>query len=138
MTAGTSAGPALSRGPRPSAGPQQAGPSGRAKRSLRTDGPAGYFFLSPWILGMLLLTLGPMLASLYLSFTDYNLFTAPEWVGLQNYVDMFADQRWRQSVLVTLTYVVISAPLKLAVAQITAMYAGQATAGENAWHWWCF
>jgi multiple sugar transport system permease protein len=123
VTAGTSAGPALSGSPPPSAGPLQAGlrTGGRTRRSLRSDGPAGYFFLSPWILGMVPLTLGPMLASLYLSFTDYNLFTAPEWVGLENYIDMFADQRWRQSVLVTLTYVVLSAPLKLAVALAVAM-----------------
>ena len=119
MTLRTTAGPAVADRP---PGPRWPGrqPSGNGRR-VRSDGPAGYFFLSPWILGMLALTLGPMLASLYLSFTDYNLFRAPRWVGLDNYVTMFGDPRLRQSVVVTMTYVVVSVPLKLAVALAVAM-----------------
>ena len=76
-----------------------------------------YLFLSPWVLGALLLTIGPMLASLYLSFTDYDLFTTPEWVGLDNYRNLFADdERFIAAVWVTAKYVLISTPLKLAAA----------------------
>ncbi|GAA3439283.1 hypothetical protein GCM10018954_089040 [Kutzneria kofuensis] len=50
----------------------------------RTQG-AAYLFLSPWIIGATLLTVGPMLASLYLSLTDYDLFDPPKWIGLDNY-----------------------------------------------------
>ncbi|MFY1632093.1 carbohydrate ABC transporter permease [Solwaraspora sp. WMMB335] len=93
-----------------------------APRHRRTgDGPAGYLFLSPWIVGMLLLTIGPMAASLYLSFTDYNLFTAPEWVGLENYRRLFDDDRWLQSVQVTAGYVLLAVPFKLAAALAVAM-----------------
>jgi multiple sugar transport system permease protein len=85
---------------------------GRAER----HGPA-YVFLSPWILGVVLLTLAPMAVSLYLSFTDYDLFDAPKWVGLRNYTDMFtADPRYWRSVGTTLLYVVVAVPLKLALA----------------------
>jgi multiple sugar transport system permease protein len=74
-------------------------------------------FLSPWILGVVLLTLAPMAVSLYLSFTDYDLFDPPKWVGLRNYTDMFtADPRYWRSVGTTLLYVVVAVPLKLALA----------------------
>ena len=89
------------------------------KKQYRQDErPAvAYLFLSPWILGALLLTIGPMLASLYLSFTNYDLFTTPKWIGLENYRRMFTeDPRFMSSVWVTVRYVLISTPLKLAAA----------------------
>ncbi|NYI04887.1 multiple sugar transport system permease protein [Allostreptomyces psammosilenae] len=107
-------------------GAKEAKPASGARRGSRSgstsrDTLAGYLFLSPWCIGMLLLTLGPMLASLYLSFTDYDLFTTPEWVGLENYTTMFSDERWLQSVRVTLGYVLIATPLKLIAALAVAM-----------------
>ena len=44
----------------------------------------GYLYMLPWLLGFLILTAWPMVYSFYLSFTDYSMFTAPEWVGLKN------------------------------------------------------
>ncbi|WP_329544642.1 MULTISPECIES: sugar ABC transporter permease [unclassified Streptomyces] len=100
---------------RPRTAPASAAPRERRGRGER-QGPA-YVFLSPWILGVGLLTLAPMAVSLYLSFTDYNLFDAPKWVGLRNYTDMFtADPRYWRSVGTTLLYVVVAVPLKLALA----------------------
>jgi multiple sugar transport system permease protein len=52
---------------------------------------AGYLFISPWLLGFLLLTLWPMVQSMYYSFTKYTLLDAPEWIGLRNYERIFAD-----------------------------------------------
>ena len=51
----------------------------------------GYLFLTPWLLGFLGLFLGPGLFSLYLSFTKYDVLSAPEWIGLDNYIKMFFD-----------------------------------------------
>jgi multiple sugar transport system permease protein len=83
---------------------------------------AAFVFLAPWIVGMLCLTLGPILASFYLSLTSYDMFTAPEWIGLDNYVKMFtADRRYFQALQVTFTYVFLSVPLKLAFALGVAM-----------------
>ncbi|MBS7706732.1 carbohydrate ABC transporter permease [Chelatococcus asaccharovorans] len=83
---------------------------------------AAFLFLSPWILGMVCLTLGPILASFYLSLTSYDMFTAPQWIGLDNYVKMaFEDSRYYQSLKVTFTYVFLSVPLKLAFALGIAM-----------------
>ncbi|MFC7303740.1 carbohydrate ABC transporter permease [Streptomyces monticola] len=96
-----------------------------ARRRGRRENLAGYLFMSPWIAGFLLLTAGPMVASLYFAFTDYNLFDAPRWIGLDNFSEMFADPRWRHSVSVTLWYVVIGTPLKLGLALGVALLLAQ-------------
>ncbi|MDR6554806.1 sugar ABC transporter permease [Paenibacillus qinlingensis] len=83
---------------------------------------AGYLFISPWLLGFLLLTLWPMIRSVYYSFTKFTLLDAPEWIGLRNYERIFADdETFRQSLSVTLLFVVISVPLKLVSALLVAM-----------------
>src|SRR5688500_18842888 len=105
-----------------------AGPTGAAARDLaaargRRRSRVAYLFLAPWILGVLGLTLGPMLASLYLSFTDYRLSGAPSWVGLANYQRMFTDDpRYWSSVWVTAKYVLLSVPLQLAFALAIAVF----------------
>lgn len=78
---------------------------------------AAHLFLLPWFIGLFVIVLGPMIGSLYLSFTDYNVLSAPDWVGVDNYVRMFTqDTRYLKSVGVTLVYVVVSVPLQLAFA----------------------
>ncbi|MEN1888825.1 sugar ABC transporter permease [Streptomyces mirabilis] len=104
-------------------------PAGRArtrtassKRPKRQREGAAWVFLSPWVLGAAVLTLLPMAVSLYLSFTDYDLFNAPHWVGLRNYTQMFTeDPRYWRSVGTTLTYVVIAVPLQLGLALVVAL-----------------
>ena len=81
-----------------------------------------FLFLAPWLVGIVCLTIGPILASLYLSFTKYDLFNAPIWVGLDNYRRMFVlDGRYYQALRVTFTYVFMSVPLKLAFALAVAL-----------------
>jgi multiple sugar transport system permease protein len=80
-----------------------------------------YLFLLPWFIGLFALTLGPMLGSLYLSFTRYDLLSAPQWIGLQNFTAMFSDIRFLDSLRVTAIYVFLSVPLKLAVALLVAL-----------------
>ncbi|MEV2250626.1 sugar ABC transporter permease [Streptomyces sp. NPDC050147] len=96
-------------------------PAGEQRRRREREG-AAWVFLSPWVLGAVALTLLPMAVSLYLSFTDYDLFNAPRWVGLRNYVQMFTeDPRYWRSVGATLMYVVIAVPLQLALALAVAL-----------------
>nr|WP_235922114.1 sugar ABC transporter permease [Lentzea tibetensis] len=86
------------------------------RRPNKSQGVA-YLFLAPWLLGAIGLTVAPMVVSLYLSFTDYDLFNTPNWVGVDNYVKLFSDDpRYLQSVGVTLRYVAVSVPLKLLLA----------------------
>ncbi|SDO03644.1 carbohydrate ABC transporter membrane protein 1, CUT1 family (TC 3.A.1.1.-) [Paenibacillus sp. yr247] len=81
----------------------------------------GLSFISPWLLGFLVFTLGPILASLYLSFTDYDMLSSPNWVGSDNYIHMFTkDSRFWTSVKVTFLFVFISVPLKLIFALFVA------------------
>jgi multiple sugar transport system permease protein len=94
---------------------------GAARRALARNGPA-YLFLLPWLIGFFGLTLGPALASLYLSFTNYDLIRAPDWVGAANYVRIAtADPKFAAAMKVTFLYVVLSVPLKLAFALLVAM-----------------
>lgn len=91
-------------------------------RLLGLDGRAAIGFLAPWLVGLVVITLGPVLASLYLSFTHYDLFTAPTWRGLANYQRMFSgDPRFLNSVRVTFVYVAVSVPVLLAFALAMAM-----------------
>ncbi len=85
------------------------------------DNKAAYIFLAPWIVGLAVFTIGPMLASLYLSFTDYNLLKAPVWSGFDNIERMLNDARLWNSLGVTFTYVVVSVPLQLVFALIVAL-----------------
>lgn len=90
---------------------------------------AGYLFLLPWFAGMLIFTLGPILASLYLSFTNYNLLSPPQWIGWQNYLAMFQDPHWLNAVRATFIYVFLSVPLKLVFALFIAMLLKQGLRG---------
>ncbi|MFB7370156.1 carbohydrate ABC transporter permease [Streptomyces sp. NPDC056222] len=101
------------------------------KRRDRRENLAGYLFMSPWIAGFLLLTAGPMVASLYFAFTDYNLFDSPRWIGFANFTEMFGDPRWRHSVSVTLWYVAIGTPLKLLLALGVALLLAQSRRGQG-------
>ncbi len=82
----------------------------------------GYGFLMPWLAGLLGLTLGPALFSLYLSFTKYDLVSDPKWIGMGNYVRIFStDPKFWIAMKVTFTYVFLSVPLKLGFALAIAM-----------------
>ncbi|MGM1058300.1 carbohydrate ABC transporter permease [Saccharothrix sp. Mg75] len=94
---------------------------GRAGALRRRDGRAAYLFLAPWLVGMVTITLGPVLASLYLSFTDYSLLRPPRWTGLDNYARMLGDDRLLTSLGVTFRYVFVSVPLQLAAALALAL-----------------
>ena len=82
----------------------------------------GYAFLAPWLVGFLCFSLGPVLASLYLSFTKFDLLRPAQWIGMDNYVRMFsADPRFWQALKVTFSYMAMEVPLKLAFALAVAV-----------------
>jgi multiple sugar transport system permease protein len=90
-------------------------PRNRTGSALKkADNRAAYLFLLPWFAGIILITALPMLASLYLSFTDYAVIGLPSFVGFDNYVRLFtSDRRFITSIWVTLKYVGFSVPLVL-------------------------
>jgi multiple sugar transport system permease protein len=94
----------------------------------------GYLFISPWIIGFMIFTIGPMLASLYYSFTDYNLAYQPKWVGLDNYLHLFTeDPLFWKSLQVTLYYAVLSLPLGLTLSFLIAILLNHKIPFVNVW-----
>jgi multiple sugar transport system permease protein len=98
------------------------------RQKVLKENLSSYMFLVPWLLGFFVLTLYPMCYSLYLSFTQFNIRTPPEWIGLRNYLVMFSgtdvlprDDRFLNSMIVTFKFVFISVPLKLVFALAVAM-----------------
>ena len=90
----------------------------------------GYAFLAPWLIGFLCFSLGPVLASLYLSFTKFDLLRPAQWIGADNYVRMFTtDYRFYQALKVTFTYLLFEVPLKLAFALLIATILDKAVRG---------
>lgn len=65
----------------------------RLGRLARSEARWGYLCVLPWIVGFLVLTVGPMLASLFFSFTDYDVLSPPRWIGLRNFADMAGPDR---------------------------------------------
>jgi multiple sugar transport system permease protein len=87
----------------------------------RAENRAGYMFLLPWFAGLFGVTIVPMLASLYLSFTNYSVMNVPRWIGLANYDDMFNnDPQFDHAVAVTIKYVGWSVPLILVFSLLIA------------------
>ena len=106
---------------------------GPRRRRRHSENLPGYVFLAPWLLGLVAITAIPMLLSLYLSFTDYDVLTPLSeinWVGWANYQRMFTtDPSYWHSVTVTLTFALIAVPLKLAAALGVALLLSRAIRG---------
>jgi multiple sugar transport system permease protein len=89
---------------------------------LESDGVVGYVFILPFVLGFLIFTLYPVIASFYYSLTSYNILSAPRFIGFKNYSVMFTmDSKFWKTMQVTFIYVFISVPLRLAFALAVAM-----------------
>ena len=99
-----------------------------------TDTKVALGFLAPWLIGAVFLSLIPMLYSLGISFTKYNMIKPPQFVGLMNYRHMLADPRFISSLQVTLTYVIISVPLQLIAALALAVLLDRGMRGLAFYH----
>lgn len=112
------------------------------------EAAAGYLFIVPWILGFVVFTFGPMIASLYFSFTEYDIVSAPKWVGLDNYMRAFGgvlayvqtgdvrqlkDPVFWKSLQVTLYFAALSLPLNLLCSFCLAVLLNQKIFGLRIW-----
>ena len=102
------------------ASPAQTGKP-RWSRKTKSDNIAGYLFLAPWIIGLLAFTVGPMLASGYLSLTKFSGFGPVKWIGLQNYEKIFQDDLFFTSLFNTSYYAFLGVPAQLLVALCLAV-----------------
>ena len=101
------------------------GPRSRARRWAagfrKRETWAAYAFLSPWILGFLIFTSGPMVASFVLSLTEYDVLTPPRYIGAENYSTLVDDPKIRKSLANTLLFTVMLVPATMVVALALAM-----------------
>jgi len=84
-----------------------------------------YLFLVPWALGIIFLYGGPMIASLFIAFTKWDMITRPTWVGPSNFAQMFRDSSFYKALYNTGIYTAASVPLQLAAALLVAMLLNQ-------------
>ena len=94
---------------------------------------AFYLFLSPWIIGMILFTGGPLIASLLLGFTSYDIVKPPVWCSFSNYKEIFSDKIFIKSLEVTVKYVMGAVPLTVIGALILATILNQKVYGLSIW-----
>ena len=105
-------------------------------RQARREEWEFYLFISPWIIGFLFLTAGPMLLSLLVSFTEWDVVTPAKWVGLENYKRLWRDLwqpsrlvLFQQSLKVTALYALLEVPLRLLVNLFGAILLNQKLRG---------
>lgn len=103
---------------------------GIRKRERKTF-RVGILFLSPWIIGFLIFQFYPILASLYYSMTEYNLFSAPKWVGFDNYKALFHDDKFYLSMYNTLYMTIIGVVPHMAFALVMALLLNAKVKGQS-------
>lgn len=81
----------------------------------------GDIFILPWVVGFLLLTLIPFICLIYFAFTHYTMLSAPRFIGLQNFKDIFKDEKFYTSLGVTFKYAFIGMPIRLLIALLVAL-----------------
>ncbi len=106
---------------RPRQRPGRAALTPRQRRDLWL----GLAFVSPWLVGFLVFTVYPVLASLFFSFTDYNVVSAPRWIGTRNYADLFSDPLFGKTLYNTLYLALLGIPFSLLVSLLIAMLLNQ-------------
>lgn len=90
-----------------------------------------YLFLSPWLLGFVIFLAGPMIASLYFSFSEYKIVNPPHWIGLANYQRMMTDDLFFHALSVTARYTLFSVPLGVTTALGVAVLLNQPILGRG-------
>lgn len=113
----------------------QAGVKGNVQGQMslkKQEAMTGWLFASPWIIGFLIFTVGPMLFSFYVSFTQYNIIRPPVWQGVENYQDIFQDRFFWKSLQNTFWLVGVKVPIVMVVALGIAMLLNVKIPGERA------
>ena len=105
----------------------------RPGRRARHENITGWLWTSPWILGFFLWTLGPMVWSLYLAFTRYNISQPAEWTGLSNFTTALSgqDSLFWPSLTRTFIWAAVMVPLSLAGSLTSALLLNQGMKGTS-------
>ncbi len=99
----------------------------RGRRRVSEETVAGWTAISPWVVGFLIFTLGPLIASIYFSFTSYDMLRSPRWVGLENYRRLIFDDALLPKALAnTFIYALMHVPLHVVTALGVALLLNEA------------
>lgn len=101
------------------------------KSSLGENRYEGFLYVLPWLIGFLAFTLYPFVYSFFLSFTKFDLVSAPKWIGLKNYIRLFQDDVFIKSTSVLFQYVVMEVPLKIVFSLLIAVILNMKLHGIN-------
>jgi multiple sugar transport system permease protein len=105
----------------------------------RREALEGLLYLSPWIIGFLVFIAGPLVASLYLGFTKYNVLRPAQWIGLQNYITAFTqDELFLPSIWRSFYYALLSVPLAMVGSLVVAVLLNQKLWGTTLWRTFYF
>lgn len=105
-----------------------------SRLGARKETATGYALITPWLLGLIIWTSYPILASVYYSFTDFNGLQAPNWVGLENYQALLRPNSYFwPSLRMTLLYGLLSLPIGLALSLGVAMLLAKDIKGIGFW-----
>jgi multiple sugar transport system permease protein len=99
--------------------------SARSRRAIWL----GLAFISPWLIGLLIFTLYPILASFYYSFCEYKVLSPPHWVGIRNYVELFTDKDYFLQSLWNTFFMFLELPLALILSLVIALLLNQKLRG---------
>lgn len=105
--------------------------SARRRKRLLKDNIEGYCFIGPWLIGFFLFTFGPMLYSIFLSFTSWDILTPPRWVGVANFRAVIHDSVFWKALYNTFYYALFSVPSGLVVALLLAVLLNQKVKGQG-------
>jgi multiple sugar transport system permease protein len=104
-----------------------------ASASSRREAIEFYLFISPWLIGLVVFLIYPLVSSLYYSFTRYEIGGKPTWIGLENYVRMFTDPLYLKTIRTTFIFALISVPAISALALGLALVLAQGLKAINAY-----
>ncbi len=105
------------------------GPARRGRGPLAGEGRWALAFLAPTLIGLAVLSAGPILATLAISLTKWDLLTVPTFAGLDNYAALLSDDRFLKALRNTFFYTIVSVPLGLTIALGLAIALNQKTRG---------
>lgn len=103
----------------------QLSPPRRISAPARREAVEGYLFILPWLLGLVIFTVGPIVASFYFSLTDFQVVKAPVFTGLRNFQQLVGDRLFWQALKVTTIFVFVSTPLALILSFAVALLMNQ-------------
>ncbi|GHU01886.1 sugar ABC transporter permease [Spirochaetia bacterium] len=100
---------------------------------MRNKEQVGFLFILPWLVGLIAFTLFPLLSAVYISMTDWSIIGRADFLGLENFFNIFRDENFYRSLWITVRYAVFAVPLKIVIALMVAIALNNSYRGIGIW-----